>query len=125
VPDVETAPELETAMLGEPVDCTYDVVPWLPLVTSWSLKLDDAPVATVFAMGRFCEITFAIAVKLNDASMNEGAPAPQMLAEWMSLLGYGVELTSQRYTVYDVPETTVAGTVMVPPRTGGLNVLPL
>jgi hypothetical protein len=123
VPEVETAPELETAMLGEPVDCTYDTVPWLPLATSWSLKLDDALVATVFVTGRFCEITFALAVKLNDASI-KGALAPQMLAAWMSLLGYGVELTSQRYTVYDVPETTVAGTLIVPPRTGGLNVLP-
>jgi len=40
-------------MLGEPVDCVYDTVPWLPLVVSWSLKFDDAAAVTMFAAGKF------------------------------------------------------------------------
>jgi hypothetical protein len=57
--------------------------------------------------------------------MYDGAAVPHTEADFESLLGYGVALTSQRYTVYDVPGVTVEGTAMVPPRTGPSSVVPV
>ncbi len=86
------------------------------------MKPDEAAAVTVPATGRFWLRSFATAAKVNEASMNE-ADVPHTEAELG--LGYGVALTSQRYTVYEVPAVTAGGTVIVPPRTGGSSVLPV
>ncbi len=121
---VEMAPVLDTTRLGVPALCVYVTVPLLPLDANWSLNVDDDPVATLFDSGRFCEITLAVAENLKDASMT-GFFVPQLVAALVSLLGYGVRLTSQRYTVYEAPLVTVAGTVNVPFSTGGMRVEPV